>query len=342
MAPVGRPDIVRLVTRLRTAFAAAIVCLGGANVARADTATDRQLAQSLFDSARAAMQKGDFKKACPLFQESQKLDPGGGTLLNLAVCHENEGCLHTAMVEFNDALSQAIKESRKDREKTAREHIAALTPRLPKLILKSALELPSNATLEIDGSPVTLHVVGVPMPLDPGDHRVKLSVPGNTPWESTAILRERETNEITLPEFLPAIAVYDAARQPGPAKASDAPVYHLPPEPSTPPATQLSTGFWIVGGLSLASFGVSAVTGFMALNKQSSYRNACTVDRSFCADSSAVDDADSARTLAWVSTGTLGGGIVLGLIALTLPRVRVPVSAAPSRDGAVVSYEASF
>ncbi len=308
----------------------------------ADSATDRQLAQSLFDSARASMQKGEYKKACPLFQESQKLDPGGGTLLNLAVCHENEGRLNTAIVEFNDALSQAIKESRKDREKTAKEHITALTPRLPKLILKSAHDLPNGSALEIDGSPVTLHVIGIPMPLDPGDHTVRLSVPGKQAWESTVILREKETNEVTLPDFLPGILVYEAAKDPAQANGAAPPAYPSQPESKAPPRTELSAGSWILGGLSLASLGVSAVTGIMALNKQSSYREACNLGRSFCAESSAVDDANSARTLAWVSTGTLGGGIMFGLIALTLPRVRVPLSVTPTRDGMSVGYATTF
>lgn len=206
--------------------------------AHADNAADRQLAQSLFDSARAAMAQGDYAKACPLFQESQKLDPGGGTLLNLAVCHENEGRLSVALLEFNDALSQAIKESRRDREKTAREHIAALTPRLPKLVLLSQKDLPAGATIELDGSPVTRLVLGVPMPLDPGKHVVRVSAPERTSWEKDFSMAEREESRIEIGDLPPAIALPNAGL--GTAGAS------LPPP--TRYETRQSAGFWIFGG----------------------------------------------------------------------------------------------
>jgi hypothetical protein len=43
------------------------------------------LAQTLFEEGRALMLKGDAATACPKFAESQRLEPAGGTLLNLAV-----------------------------------------------------------------------------------------------------------------------------------------------------------------------------------------------------------------------------------------------------------------
>lgn len=299
--------------------------------ANADSATDRQLAQSLFDSARAAMAQGDFAKACPLLQESQKLDPGGGTLLNLAVCHENEGRLTTAMVEFNDALSQAIKESRRDREKTAREHIVALTPRLPKLVLISRTELPADTTIELDGSPVTRLVLGVPMPLDPGKHSVRVSAPGRTPFEKEFSLNERETSQIEIAELLPLLAILG-----GPATSNG---NVIPPPPRY--EMRQSVGFWIFGGVAIAALGTSAVTGVLALNKQSDSRSACRLSRSYCPQS-AIDDADDARSLAWVSTGFLTGGAFAALMALSFPRVRVPVAVSPSREGVTVQSTISF
>jgi hypothetical protein len=43
-------------------------------------------AQALYDEARRLSQGGNYADACPKFKESYQLDPGGGTLLNLADC----------------------------------------------------------------------------------------------------------------------------------------------------------------------------------------------------------------------------------------------------------------
>ncbi|MDF2698209.1 MAG: hypothetical protein K0S65_6592, partial [Labilithrix sp.] len=95
--------------------------------------SEQMLAQSLFDEARQLMDRGKYAEACPKLAESQRLDPGGGTLLNLAICHEKEGRFGTAYLEMKAASSQAGKDGRKDREKIANERLTALGPRVPRL-----------------------------------------------------------------------------------------------------------------------------------------------------------------------------------------------------------------
>ena len=56
--------------------------------AHADKMTD---AEELFRRAKTLMAERKHRDACPLLEESQKLDPQMGTLLNLAICHENVG-----------------------------------------------------------------------------------------------------------------------------------------------------------------------------------------------------------------------------------------------------------
>lgn len=63
------------------------VLISSANQANADEAP---LAESLFHEGVAAMERGDLTHACGLLAGSHRLDPGGGTLLNLQHLLEHE------------------------------------------------------------------------------------------------------------------------------------------------------------------------------------------------------------------------------------------------------------
>src|SRR4051812_34930505 len=94
------------------------------------------MAEALFDEGVALMARGDFEHACAKLAESQRLDPGGGTLLNLARCQEGAGRVSTAWATYRSALAIARRDARADRIRYAEEHLAILEPRLPKLILR--------------------------------------------------------------------------------------------------------------------------------------------------------------------------------------------------------------
>ena len=69
-----------------------------------DLSADRTLAAALFREGKALMDKNDFTPACAKLEESERLDPGGGTLLNLALCHEKQGRWNEATEAFQKAI----------------------------------------------------------------------------------------------------------------------------------------------------------------------------------------------------------------------------------------------
>ena len=89
----------------------------------------------LFQQGRALMADGRIAEACQKLEESQRLDPAGGTILNLALCHEQEGRLARSWSEFKEAMVVAKRDGRRDRELEAANHVSALEPRLSRLTI---------------------------------------------------------------------------------------------------------------------------------------------------------------------------------------------------------------
>ena len=185
----------------RTASRLAGVCVlfALARTARADepSASDKHLAQSLFDQARALMDQGRYADACPRFADSERLDPGGGTLLNLALCYDKLGKLALAYDTYSEAISVAIAEHRREREKFARDRVAALGPRLPRLTLKIT-DVPAGMEVHLDGANVPLSAWGTAMTVDPGEHVVEATAPDRAPWKAAIHVTEGETSEVPI------------------------------------------------------------------------------------------------------------------------------------------------
>lgn len=149
--------------------------------ARSASPADRAAAQALFDQGRELMERGRAKEACPRFEESQRLDSGLGTQYHLATCYEAVERLASAHTLFLEVAAQARIRGQARREELARERALALTARLTKL----TIEVPHAQTeliVERDGSAVGRAQWGLPVPVDPGVHRVRASAAGLSTW----------------------------------------------------------------------------------------------------------------------------------------------------------------
>lgn len=328
-----------MITRLRLSVFLGVLAAAPlviASPAFADDARNPTLAQSLFDQARTLMNDGRYEEACPLLAESQRLDPGGGTLTNLAVCLEGAGKLASAHTKFHEALSLAIADKRDDRKKLAEERIATIGPRLSKL----TITVPAEARVPgikvwLDGNELTSVAWGVATAIDGGEHRIEATAPSRKAF--TEIIRvspEGHRVEVTV-------------RAPEPMFAERPPVVEVPPDVRpplqrdrvrTPPQKtekNLSTASFVVGGIGLGALIVGGITGGAAIAQANAasdagFESGCNFERDYCpvgAGAEAISAADDAETLGWVSTFTLGGGAITFLVALLLPREEVPVQA---------------
>ena len=99
------------------------------------------------------------------------------------------------------------------------------------------------------------------------------------------------------------------------------------------------------GFLTLAAFGTSAIAGIVAAIQHASYTSNCNTTRDFCS-ADALSSASSAHTWAWVSTISLGAGVVGSVVYLVWPKQQalpppaVGVTFLPG--GAVLSFGGRF
>jgi hypothetical protein len=299
--------------------------------ALAEDASNQAAAQALFDQARQLMADGKYSEACPKLVESERLDPGAGTLLNLGHCYEKSGQTASAWVTFKDAAAAADLKHRADWSGRARERAQALEPLLSKLVI----EVPASARaggLQVrrDGVEVGSAVWGTPIPTDPGPHALEAVAPAKKRWATTVTVRP---NGDIAHVVVPSLEDEPAASAAPPVSEAPLPPATLPPSargvappPATEPAssdgsTQRTVGL-VVGGAGVIGLGFGVAFGLVALGKNSDSKSLCPA--SPCSGSSGVQgiqdnsDAKSAATVSTVAMAVGGAALATGAVVFLL------------------------
>jgi len=309
-------------------------------------------AQQLFDDARALMKDGRYAEACPKLAESQKLDPGGGTILNLGICLRQQGQHVEAWNVLTRALAQARHDGRADREKTAEKHLAALSSVLPRLVLRlspadSPVDSPEPApvTVTIDGVSLSAEQLGNPVPLEPGTHEVRAAAAQRQPW-SVQIHIESNAGEQQL--IIPALQ---------PEVRPEPPPVIVPPPATAPPAVPAANPVqgprasrsavrpevYAAFGVGALALGVGTYFGIRSLSlKNESNRH---WDGQYCTAPSCVDDWNKAQTSARVSDIGFGVGLLalgVGTYFLLQPSSRESAAPTPARIQVRASQTGAF
>jgi len=153
-------------------------------------------AEALFESGHEAMSQGNYDTACARFAESNRLDPAVGSLLNLAACEEKRGRLATSWQLFKRVMNDLPPGD--DRYPLAQRRASALRPRVPHVTLKLASDAPKQTTVKY--GPVVLGQASfeVPLPFDPGEHKLVVGAPEREPRSYTVVVSEGETKVLTV------------------------------------------------------------------------------------------------------------------------------------------------
>lgn len=303
------PTLRRLVAVAALAAAAAI-----AAPARAD---DSAAAEALFQQAKTLSDQKRWSEACPKFLASYRLDKTLGTLMNLADCEEHTNHIATAWAHWGEAVELARKTDDK-RAKFAGERRDALTPRLPMI----QLDIPeSRSALEVyrDGVKIDAAAYNVPLPSDPGSHKITVRRGGEVLADQAVVATEGKTVNVAID-----LAAIERA--------------HPPAAPQGPAGPQRPIG-WATFGVGAAAIVVAGGLEVAAMVNKSKTKatDACVGD--YCAPAG-IDAANRARDFANAGQWVGIAGLVVTAVGLTLvltapkagPR---PAAAALTLGGAV-------
>lgn len=159
----------------------------------------------LFREGRALLDTKDYGGAAAKFEESFRLDPGGGTQLNLALAYELAGRTASAMAAFQVALRLGQEDRREDRVREARSHIHDLEARVSRLrvVVPQSVIPASGLELRCDGVALGEASWNADVPLDPGDHRIEVTARDKKPWTAIVTLgRDADRQEVAVPPLI--------------------------------------------------------------------------------------------------------------------------------------------
>lgn len=184
----------------RPSLAIAVALALAPRVAWADVPTEQQaVAATLFDQGRSLMDAERYEEACARFDESQRLDPSGGTLMNLAHCREREGRTRTAYLLYTEALSMARRDRRDDRVEICQKTLDELRARWATIKLVVPEGRPIGLVVKLNGALMTELVWGSELPLDAGEVVIEAAAKGHVSFLSRTRVKDGDHVVVAIP-----------------------------------------------------------------------------------------------------------------------------------------------
>lgn len=271
-----------LLVRLSAAIAVSLWLFSLGSVALGQAPGAVEQADRLFQQALVSIDAGRCEEAVPKLEESHRLAPASGTLLNLADCYARLGRTAQAYRTFVQTAELARSTAKPERERLARQGAEALLPKLAKLTVTPPSQPIPNLQIALDGQilPEAEWGTGTPVVIEPGTHRFGASAPGRRSFEY--VLTEVTAGGTAAVE-IPNLEVIPPAEP-------------IPSLPTEKPSRGLDTQqIWAVVSAGIGVVGLGLGTAF-ALNSQAWNDESdryCTGD--LCSDPRGVDAMNDAR-----------------------------------------------
>jgi hypothetical protein len=191
--PRGAHGRRRLMTTLSAMMALALPATAWAEGPTVDGA----LAEALFREAKTLMAEGNYSVACPKLVESHRLDPGTGTLLATALCHEGEGKTAIAWAGFADVVAASSKDGGPTERSLRASTLQRSKPcfRGSRSTFRRAFETSAGLEVKRNGLVIAKAAWGTAMPVDPGAHVIEAPAGGTRRRAVTTTIAAKGDNK---------------------------------------------------------------------------------------------------------------------------------------------------
>ncbi len=283
------------------------LALACALVAARAHATDSAVAQAdrLFKDGRHAAERGDFAHACKLFEDSFRLDPGVGTLINLGDCAEHLGDLERAYTSYHTAVARMYESD--DRAARVRARLESIEQHAAKIAIHLGEDAPQGTVVTVDGAVVDSK--GAPLHLAKGPHAIRVTAVGYRGARYDVDVAEGETRAFNVSPGSQLEAVLPTSLPESGSSSANQPGAHG--------AAWMKPAAIATLGLGVASVWVGSLAGMMAIDRRDIQSGQCNA-QGLCTQTG-VDAAHEGATWATVSTATfIAGGALVALGATLL------------------------
>ena len=297
------------------------------------TAADRATARSLAGEGYQALQDKDYATAADRFRRADTLIHAPTLMIDWARSLVGLGKLVEAQERYEQIVREGV-DAKSPRSwqralKDAVNELAQLKPRLAWLTISVSGSDEAHVTVDeahvtIDGAPVPSAALGVRRAVNPGSLQVRVQANGFLGQKKAVELREGAEEALSFqlePDLEPQTA--SAEKVAAPAKA--------------PVTSQDHTPMYVAFGVSAAGLAVGAISGGLALSKESDLSAVCNADHN--CPSSHEDTLRAYHTFGTISAvgfavGVAGAGVGTTLWLLN----RGKGNAAPAQGVVVHPY----
>ncbi|HYQ26960.1 MAG TPA: hypothetical protein VER04_07070 [Polyangiaceae bacterium] len=276
------------------------------------TAADRATARSLAGEGYQALQDKDYATAADRFRRADALIHAPTLMIDWARSLVGLGKLVEAQERYEQILREGVDAKApkpwQRALKDAGSELTQLKPRLAWITISvsgsdDARLSVDEAHVTIDGAPVPTAALGVRRAVNPGSLQVRVQAKGFLGQKKTVELREGAEEALTF------------QLEPDPELQASSLVKSTPPA-EAPVTSHKHTPMYVAFGVSAAGLAVGAITGGLALSKNSDLSAVCNADHD--CPSSHEDTLRAYHTFGTLSAVGFGVGVAGAGVGVTM------------------------